>query len=117
MITHNTPCIGPIADELYHIERSWSLVDEITDEVEMIRILEIDHTTETYEFIIAAMDITDEESSRNHRVYFFGNHGTKTLVFFLYSSQFGLPAYLASWSGTPETNSRRIVIVTHDTSP
>jgi hypothetical protein len=70
MITHNTPCIGPIADELDHIERSWSLVDEIPDEVEMICILEIDHTTERHEFIIATMHITDEERSRSHRLLF-----------------------------------------------
>jgi hypothetical protein len=67
MIAHNSPCIGPIADELDHIERSWSLIDEIADEVEMILISEIDHTTESHEFIIAAMDITDEESSFLHK--------------------------------------------------
>ena len=50
-------------------------------------------------------------------IYFLGHHGTNTLVFFLYSSQFGLPAYLASWSGTPETNRRRIVMTKNDTSP
>ncbi len=66
MIAHNSPCIGPIADELDHIERSWSLVDEITDEVEMICILQTDHRTESHKFIIAAMDITDEESSFCH---------------------------------------------------
>jgi hypothetical protein len=66
MIAHNSPCIGSIADELDHIERSWSLVDEITHEVEMIIISEIEHRTERHEFIIAAMDITDEESSRSH---------------------------------------------------
>jgi hypothetical protein len=52
------------------------------------------------------------------KIYSFDtNHGTNTLVFALYSSQFGLPAYLASWSGTPDTNRRRIVIVAHDMSP
>jgi hypothetical protein len=35
----------------------------------------------------------------------------------LYSSQLGLPAYLASWSGTPETNRRRIVMTKNDTNP
>lgn len=63
MIAHNTPSIRPIADELDHIERSWSLVDEITHEVEMIHILQTNHTTERHEFIITAMDITDEEGS------------------------------------------------------
>jgi hypothetical protein len=66
MIAHNTPCIRPIADELDHLERARSLVDEITDEVEVILISETDHTTERHEFIIATVDITDEESSRNH---------------------------------------------------
>lgn len=68
MVAHNSPCIGPIADELNHIERSRSLVDEITDEVEVIRVLQTDHTTERHEFIIASMDITDKESSFCHGV-------------------------------------------------
>jgi hypothetical protein len=68
MIAHNSPCIGPIADELHDFERSWSLVDEITHEVEMICILQTDHTTESHEFIIATMDITDEEGSFLHEV-------------------------------------------------
>jgi hypothetical protein len=46
-----------------------------------------------------------------------GNHGTNTLVFFLYSSQFGLPAYLASWSGIHETKRRRRVMTKNDTNP
>jgi hypothetical protein len=49
-------------------------------------------------------------------VYLLVHHGTNTLVFFLYSSQFGLPAYLASWSGTPDTNRRRIVMTKNDTN-
>ena len=117
MIPHNTPSIRPIADELDHIERSWSLVDEITHEVEMIIRSESDMVHELHEFVIAAVDITDEEGSFCHRVYFLGNHGINTLVFFLYSSQFALPAYLTSWSGTPDTNRRRIVITRNDTSP
>jgi hypothetical protein len=42
--------------------------------------------------------------------YFVGNHGTNTLVRDLYSSHSGLHAYLASWSGTPETKRRSQVI-------
>ena len=68
MIPHNSPCIGPIADELNHIERTRSLVDEITYEVEMIVISEIEHRTECHEFIIATVDITDEDGSFYHGV-------------------------------------------------
>jgi hypothetical protein len=49
--------------------------------------------------------------------YFLGNHGINTLVFALYVSQFILPAYLASWSGIPETNNNKIVILIHDMKP
>jgi hypothetical protein len=68
MIPHNTPGIRAIADKLYDFERSWSLVNEIAHEVEMIRSLEIDHRTERHEFIIATVDITDEEGSFLHGV-------------------------------------------------
>ncbi len=49
--------------------------------------------------------------------YFFGSNGTKTLVFFLYSSHSGLHAYLASWSGTPETYNSKKVITIQPISP
>jgi len=62
------------------------------------------------------MNITDKKSAR-HIIYFLGNHGTKTLVFLLYSSQSGRPAYLTSWSGTPDTNKRRKVITNQDIRP
>ncbi len=62
------------------------------------------------------MNITDKKSAR-HIIYFLGNHGTKTLVLLLYSSQSGRPAYLTSWSGTPDTNKRRKVITNQDIKP
>ena len=49
--------------------------------------------------------------------YFFGSNGTKTLVFFLYSSHSGLHVYLASWSGTPETYNSKKVITIQPISP
>ena len=49
--------------------------------------------------------------------YFLGNQGIKTLVRDLYSSQFGRPAYLASWSGTPDTKRSNIVITIQEIIP
>lgn len=127
MIPRNTPCIWTMTDIFDDFEGFWSLVDKVSDEVEIIFLSYHCVLHESYELIIASMHITDEKCSFWHEksiydfrimlVYFFGNHGTNTLVFFLYSSQLGLPAYLASWSGTPDTQRRRIVIVTHDTIP
>jgi len=55
-------------------------------------------------------DVEDIEG-KIESYYFLENHGTNTLVFFLYSSHSGLHSYRASWSGTPETKRRRQVIV------
>ena len=63
MIPDHTPCIRSILDELDYFERFRSLVDQISDEVEMILWCESDLGRERYEFIVAAMDITDEEGS------------------------------------------------------
>jgi hypothetical protein len=83
----------------------------------MILWCESDTFDELYELIIATVDITDKKSARHRINYFLGNHGINTLVFALYASQFILPAYLASWSGTPETNNNKIVILIHDMKP
>jgi hypothetical protein len=66
MIPDHTPSIRSITDELYHLERSWSLINKITHEIKIICILKIDHATKGHEFIITTMYITDKESSFCH---------------------------------------------------
>ena len=63
MIPDHTPCIRSIVNKFDYFERFRSLVDQISDEVEMILWCESDLGRECYEFIVAAMDITDEEGS------------------------------------------------------
>lgn len=91
MIADNAPRIRSISYEFYYLKGFWSLIDEVSDEIEIINIFKLYSFTKSLEFIIAPMYITNEESSWGHS-YFFGNQGINTLVFFLYSSQFGLPA-------------------------
>ena len=117
MISDYTPSIGTISHKLYNLNRFWSLINEISCEVEMIFWSESYSLNELQEFIICTMNITNKKSARHRINYFLGNHGINTLVFALYASQFILPAYLASWSGTPETNNNKIVILIHDMKP
>lgn len=117
MIPEHTPSIGTTANKLYHLNRLWSLVDEISCEIQMIFGSESYFLYQREELRIATMNITDKKSARHIKIYFLGNHGTKTLVFLLYSSQSGRPAYLTSWSGTPDTNKRRKVITSQDIKP
>lgn len=117
MIPENTPSIGTISDKLYNLDWFWSLVDNISNKIEMIFGFQSYFCYKGYQLIIATMNITNKKSARHIKIYFLGNHGTKTLVFLLYSSQSGRPAYLTSWSGTPDTNKRRKVITNQDIKP
>lgn len=69
MIPDHTPRIRTISDPLDHFERLRSLVDQVTHEVEGIFWSETHMLTECYKLVIAAMHITDKESSL-HRLFF-----------------------------------------------
>jgi hypothetical protein len=83
MIPDHTPGIRSIADELYDFERFGSLVDEISDKIKIVLWGEVYFFAKCYEFIITAMDITDEESS--FHILFLGIGNVFWMNYFLFT--------------------------------
>lgn len=66
MIPRHAPCIRTVADILNYFIRLRSLVDEVSDEVDIILILHTCIRNKCYEFIITTMYISDEKCSLWH---------------------------------------------------
>lgn len=66
MIPNNTPCIRTMTDKFDDFEGFWSLIDEVSDEVEIIFISYPCVLHECHELIITSMYIPDEKCSFLH---------------------------------------------------
>ena len=66
MIADHTPGIRTSHDPFDDFERLRSFIDEVSDEVEIILGCKSDFLYQSYELIIASMDITDEECTFRH---------------------------------------------------
>ena len=60
MIPDDTPSIRSISYKLNHITRFRSFIDKVSDEIELIFILQSNPCTKCHKFIIATMHITDK---------------------------------------------------------
>ena len=66
MIADHTPSIRTSHDPFDDFERLRSFIDEVSDEVEIILGRKSDFLYQSYELIVASMDITDEECTSRH---------------------------------------------------